>query len=220
MSDREETAEEQRARYEREWNELCRRMRQEARKLHRLARHATFETRLRACQARLRIYQNALEYLVEAPEVAAYEGPERARDALIEGMEAAAKVPRRQSPPQCDASRTASQCALQRHQGRPTRGCVAAVPHLRSPAVRPPDVRLRASGGDRRWSSRPVHERRTLAKSYSRFNCCASRGAGTVTPRGSSTATWLCRPWPDRSPRRRERAAAGLRGFRSLPECR
>ena len=36
-----------------------------------------------------------MEYFVEAPELAAYEGPERARDAIIEGMEAAAKVLRR-----------------------------------------------------------------------------------------------------------------------------
>jgi hypothetical protein len=92
---RAETAEEQRARYEREWQELCRRMRQAARTLGGLARHAPLETRLRACQARLKVYQGVLEYFVEAPELAAYEGPERARDAIIEGMEAAAKVLRR-----------------------------------------------------------------------------------------------------------------------------
>ena len=60
-----------------------------------LARHAPLETRLRACQARLKVYQGVLECFVEAPELAAYEGPERARDAIIEGMEAAAKVLRR-----------------------------------------------------------------------------------------------------------------------------
>ena len=89
---RAETAEELRARYEREWQELCQRM---ARMLGGLARHAPFETRLRACQARLKVYQDVLECFVEAPELAAYEGPERARDAIIEGMEAAAKVLRR-----------------------------------------------------------------------------------------------------------------------------
>jgi len=88
----EETAEELRARYEREWNELCEHMKQAGHTLGGLARHATLEARLRACQARLRIYQNVLEYFVEAPEVVPYEGSERARDAIIEGMEAAAKV--------------------------------------------------------------------------------------------------------------------------------
>ena len=92
---REETAEELRARYEREWKELCRRMKQVGRTLGGLARHAPLETRLRACQARLKVCQNVLEYFVEAPELAAYEGPERARDAIIEGMEAAAKALRR-----------------------------------------------------------------------------------------------------------------------------
>jgi hypothetical protein len=92
---REETAEELRARYEREWNKLCEHMKQAGRQLGGLARHAPLEARLRACQARLRIYQEALECFVEAPEFAAYEGPERARDAIIEGMEAAAKVLRR-----------------------------------------------------------------------------------------------------------------------------
>jgi hypothetical protein len=92
---REETAEELRARYEREWKELCRRMKQVGRTLGGLPRHATLETRLRACQARLKVYQGVLECFVEAPELAAYEGPERARDAIIEGMEAAAKVLRR-----------------------------------------------------------------------------------------------------------------------------
>jgi hypothetical protein len=70
-------------------------MRQTTRTLGGLARHATLETRLRACQARLRVYQDVLEYFVEAPEVVSYEGSERARDALIEGVEAAAKVLRR-----------------------------------------------------------------------------------------------------------------------------
>jgi hypothetical protein len=93
----EETAEEQRARYEREWNELCRRMRQATRQLGGLARHATLEARLRASQARLKVYQDVLEYFVEAPELVPYEGSERARDAIIEGIEAAAKV-LRQSP--------------------------------------------------------------------------------------------------------------------------
>jgi hypothetical protein len=92
---REETAEELRARYESEWNELRRRMEQATRQLGGLARHAPLETRLRACQVRLKVYQDVLEYFVEAPELAAYEGPERARNAIIEGMEAAAKVLRR-----------------------------------------------------------------------------------------------------------------------------
>jgi hypothetical protein len=64
------------------------------RQLGGLARHATLETRLCACQARMRVYQDVLEYFVEAPKLAAFEGPERARDAIIEGM-AAAKVLRR-----------------------------------------------------------------------------------------------------------------------------
>ena len=72
---REETAEELRARYEREWKELCRRMKQVGRTLGGLARHAPLETRLRACQARLKVYQDVLEYFVEAPEVVPYEGP-------------------------------------------------------------------------------------------------------------------------------------------------
>jgi hypothetical protein len=95
VPDREGTAEELRARHERQWQELCWRMNQVTRQLGGLARHATLETRLRACQARLKVYQDVLEYLVEAPELAAYEGPERARDAILEGMEAAAKVLRR-----------------------------------------------------------------------------------------------------------------------------
>ena len=95
MACREEAAEELRARYEREWKELCRRMMQATRQLGGLARHATLEIRLRACQARLKVYQDVLEYFVEAPELAAYERPERARDAIIEGMEAAAKALRR-----------------------------------------------------------------------------------------------------------------------------
>jgi len=92
---REETAEELRARREREWKELCRRVKQLGRTLGGLGRHAPLETRLRACQVRLKVYQDVLEYFVEAPELAAYEGPERARNAIIEGMEAAAKVLRR-----------------------------------------------------------------------------------------------------------------------------
>jgi hypothetical protein len=95
MACREETAEELRARYEREWNELCRRMEQATRRLGGLARHATLERRLRACRARLKVYQDVLEYFVEAPEVVPYEASERARDAIIEGIEAAAKVLRR-----------------------------------------------------------------------------------------------------------------------------
>jgi hypothetical protein len=95
MAFREETAEELRARYDREWNELCEHMKQSGRTLGGLARHATLETRLRACQARLKVYQNVLEYFVEAPEVVPYEGSERARDSIIEGIEAAAKVLRR-----------------------------------------------------------------------------------------------------------------------------
>lgn len=47
MACREETAEELRARYEREWNELCEHMKQAGRQLGALARHATIETRLR-----------------------------------------------------------------------------------------------------------------------------------------------------------------------------
>jgi hypothetical protein len=51
-----------------------------------------------AGQTRLKVYQDVLEYFVEAPEVVPYEGSERARDAIIEGMEAAAKILRRWSP--------------------------------------------------------------------------------------------------------------------------
>jgi hypothetical protein len=98
VASREETAEELRARYEREWNELCRHMKEAGRKLGGLARRASLETRLRACQARLKVYQGVLEYFVEAPELAAYEGPEWAQDAILEGMDAAATV-LRQSPP-------------------------------------------------------------------------------------------------------------------------
>jgi hypothetical protein len=64
----EETVEERRAWYEREWQELCRRMRQATRELGGLARHATLETRLCAGQARLKVYQDVLEYFVEALE--------------------------------------------------------------------------------------------------------------------------------------------------------
>lgn len=92
---KEETAEELRTRYEREWNELCDHMKQAGRQLGGLARHAPLETRLRACQARLKVYQDTLEYFVEAPEVVPCEGSERAWDAIIEGMEAAAKILRR-----------------------------------------------------------------------------------------------------------------------------
>jgi len=100
------SAEELRARHEREWNELCRRVRQGTRHLGGLACHATLATRLRACQARLKVYQDVLEYFVEAPGVVPYEGSEQARDAIIEGIEAAAKALR-----QSAAGREVGRCS-------------------------------------------------------------------------------------------------------------
>jgi hypothetical protein len=57
------TAKELRARYEREWNELCEHMKHAGPQLGGLARHATLETRLRACQARLKVYQDGIGVL-------------------------------------------------------------------------------------------------------------------------------------------------------------